>query len=157
MPENTAAREELEEWIADAIRGGYTLDSQVGDSAFISRKVPVSGGAVLMYLILIVVLFPIGLLFIIPWVNASKRVIRFEIRIDDSGEVVQEEIGATPAAVRAALATANTLLFSGIAIAGLGLLFALGRAGFFAWFLLVAGVVVAAFGWHRRSTADHLN
>ncbi|MBU6244714.1 MAG: hypothetical protein KGP12_05815 [Actinomycetales bacterium] len=90
------ARKELEEWVADAIRDGFTLDSQVGDTAFISRRVRLSGGAVFGYILLIIITFPIGLLFIIPWVNASKRVTRFQIFIADNGEVQQMELGKSP-------------------------------------------------------------
>ena len=141
------ARKELDEWIADAVREGYTVDSRVGDRAFISRRVGVSGLAVFVYIVLIIVLFPIGLLFIIPWVNASKRTIRFELSIDEDGDIVQRDLGKSPELIEADRRAGRNLALAGLAAAVLGLIVsAVANLSLIGNFAVLAGIIVAIVG-----------
>lgn len=107
---NDNAQRELEAMVADAVRDGYRVESQVGSTVVISRKKPVSVLWSIVRIAIIVVLTwialtitsgnpGIGLIFlalpvlmILLWVKDAKTQLRFQIRIDDNGEVIQERV-----------------------------------------------------------------
>lgn len=70
----------LETAVNDALREGYFVQSRVGDTVVVAKKRGISTGTVIAYVFGIVLLFPIGLLFIIPWVNGSKALARYTLR-----------------------------------------------------------------------------
>ena len=149
------SRQELDEWVADAVRDGFTVDSRVGVRAFISKKVGVSGLAVFVYIVLIIVLFPIGLLFIIPWVNASKRVIRFELYVGDDGEVVQEKIGKTEEQVHADRVMGRNMALAGLAVVAVAVVLNVAFGLTIANFAILGGLIVAIYGaWKYISARD---
>lgn len=101
MTPNDEARAELEATVGDAIAEGYTVEAQVGDRYVISRPVrnpwrPFVGIFAIAVGLLLVLASPIlGILLIVAtivvWVLDSRRRTRFQLYVNEAGEVVQEQ------------------------------------------------------------------
>lgn len=107
---NDNAQREIESMVADAVRDGYRVESQVGNTVVISKKKTVSvvWSIVRIAIIVVLTLFALSVmgsvgggaivllalpvLMILLWIRDAKAQQRFQIHINAAGEVVQEKV-----------------------------------------------------------------
>lgn len=117
MSEN--AQQELEQTVADAVREGFRVESQIGTTVVIARRKPISVVWTIVRVIIIIASIPISLtiagsavqarqqwlflvgliaalvipiLLIVLWIKDATQKTRFQIRIGDDGNVIQEKV-----------------------------------------------------------------